>query len=396
MTVELTQTVERLLVAVSARTSALASARSAYAERLAPDYNVFDFISGRELQLSKVLAWLLDPKGNHAQGSRFLEAFVAAFVGWDDFDAANASVQVEAACGERRRIDILITSGRDAIAIENKPSAADQPGQLDHYLRYLDRFERRCLVYLTGTAEREPSLHSIAEHARIERVGKKELVTATYADLSPWLEISKGRCRAERVRGFIDDLQTYVLTRFGGFTDMTEKDALVELITRDSASVTAAFQVAAAWKVAADTLLERLHDQLVDHAPAGWAVEGELNHQRYSQILLFKREQPDVRFCLQFDNSGLRDCVYGVVLAPPNKAKSQVVADRLANSAFGPAPEDKPTAQWPWWRYATPDDAYFPAAYAWMQDAEVWREIQSGSLARRMWVLAPRLVEAAT
>lgn len=134
-----TEQASKLLPRAEARLAALDQARSAYAERLAPGYNVFDFIRPGELGLSEVIAWLLDPSGSHAQGDRFLQAFVRSCLGWQDFDAARATVRLEAHCGQQRRIDILIESGSAAIAIENKPWAEDQPNQVKDYLAFLNR-----------------------------------------------------------------------------------------------------------------------------------------------------------------------------------------------------------------------------------------------------------------
>ena len=61
-----------LLRTVSERQRGFAQARRLYSDRLAPEFNPFDFIAPNEIKLSRILAWLLNPKEKHGQGARFL------------------------------------------------------------------------------------------------------------------------------------------------------------------------------------------------------------------------------------------------------------------------------------------------------------------------------------
>lgn len=75
--------VAELLDRVSVQRAAFDRARAIYADRLAPSFNPFEFIETDELGLSRILCWLLDPKGSHAQGPCFLEAFTRQFsISW--------------------------------------------------------------------------------------------------------------------------------------------------------------------------------------------------------------------------------------------------------------------------------------------------------------------------
>lgn len=60
-----------LLRTVSERQRGFAQARRLYSDRLAPEFNPFDFIAPNEIKLSRILAWLLKPKENHGQGALF-------------------------------------------------------------------------------------------------------------------------------------------------------------------------------------------------------------------------------------------------------------------------------------------------------------------------------------
>ena len=71
--------VQALLRSLADQRAAFDAARRVYARRLAPDFNVFDFIAPDELRLSSILAWLLDPAGSHSQGNLFLVELLREF-----------------------------------------------------------------------------------------------------------------------------------------------------------------------------------------------------------------------------------------------------------------------------------------------------------------------------
>src|SRR5438552_10407097 len=105
---------------------------------LAPKFNVFDFILPDENRISDILACLLDPNGEHAQGELFLKKFlhhVCEIGELPYYDQISVTRENRTALLEknRRRMDIMIhVPGippviRDfGIAIENKPWAGEQ------------------------------------------------------------------------------------------------------------------------------------------------------------------------------------------------------------------------------------------------------------------------------
>ena len=60
---------------VGANQSAMLHAQRLYCDRLAPDFNPFDFIQPDEVGLSKILNWLLDPTGITAKEAAFFIYF---------------------------------------------------------------------------------------------------------------------------------------------------------------------------------------------------------------------------------------------------------------------------------------------------------------------------------
>ena len=148
---------------------------------LARRFNIFRYLRDDELGLSRIIADLLDPTGEHGQGTTFLEAMmellgVAAEAGDSVFDHSGAAaaatwrgrfsrlrstgtdkirvVQERGGLPKRRRIDITVDIPTDdgpfCLAFENKPYADDGPGQCSAYLEFLggQYGERFLLVYL--------------------------------------------------------------------------------------------------------------------------------------------------------------------------------------------------------------------------------------------------------
>ncbi|MDE0127821.1 MAG: PD-(D/E)XK nuclease family protein [Bryobacterales bacterium] len=151
---------------------------------LARRFNVFRYLRNDEHGLSEVIADLLDPAGEHGQGTSFLEAMQdlldvapgASDSGWSRHAASGRGSRMATWKGRfgrlgptatdkirvvrervlpgRKRIDIAVEIPTDAgpfcLAFENKPYADDQPGQCSDYLEFLDGEYRGrfLLVYL--------------------------------------------------------------------------------------------------------------------------------------------------------------------------------------------------------------------------------------------------------
>ncbi|MCY4397958.1 MAG: PD-(D/E)XK nuclease family protein [Gemmatimonadetes bacterium] len=151
---------------------------------LARRFNTFRYLRSDELGLSEIIADLLDPDGEHCQGTTFLESMLellevapeAPDSGRTRHSASGRGsrpatlerlagrlrstapdkirVVLERGLPGRRRIDITVDiatdDGRFCLAFENKPYADDQPRQCRDYLKFLDQEYRGrfLLVYL--------------------------------------------------------------------------------------------------------------------------------------------------------------------------------------------------------------------------------------------------------
>ena len=148
--------------------------------QLAQRFNVFDYLRTDELGLSRVIADLLNPLGRHGQGPVFLELLLRGlklpFATSERLD--HASVEVERVIKDGRRLDICVRIGNHCLAIENKPYAGDQPGQVDDYLRWLrsQEFESSLLIYLSH--KESPRLRR-ASSWRICKESRMRIISST-------------------------------------------------------------------------------------------------------------------------------------------------------------------------------------------------------------------------
>ena len=135
---------------------------------LARRFNIFRYLRDDELGLSRIIADLLDPTGEHGQGTTFLEAMMELLgVGPEACDPSRSGrevsggfdrrgrfgrlrstatdkirvVQERGGLPKRRRIDIAVDIPTDdgpfCLAFENRAYADDQPRQCRDYLEFL-------------------------------------------------------------------------------------------------------------------------------------------------------------------------------------------------------------------------------------------------------------------
>jgi hypothetical protein len=144
---------------ISAKTAAWRKEAEEASAATASELNVFRLLKLVDLEMyhTRFLGDLLNPKGSHGQGKRFLKSFaeITCPATIQDFvsnaDDIVTSIEYGTYFG---RFDILIESNRFLIVIENKIGTTDAPDQLYRYRTWLDRQRKvqpdnRLLFYLT-------------------------------------------------------------------------------------------------------------------------------------------------------------------------------------------------------------------------------------------------------
>ncbi|EKT4488679.1 PD-(D/E)XK nuclease family protein [Shewanella algae] len=111
---------------------------------------------------------LLNPKGKHYQGTRFLELFLEAIGRPNWLDLSSVTVLKEhCPDGQQDQIDLWITDGKRQIVIENKLNAQDQRRQVARYLEAVGATDSApaddtLFIYLTKNRQ-SPSTFGLGE-----------------------------------------------------------------------------------------------------------------------------------------------------------------------------------------------------------------------------------------
>ena len=115
------------------QTAQLNRAHAATAREERRAFNVFSMLRAEDDEVnlhSRFLFEVLNPQGTHGMGTAFLERFLAQ-AGLETFDVTTATVQ-----REYQSMDIFIANAvRQAVILENKLFAPDQPKQLQRYYK---------------------------------------------------------------------------------------------------------------------------------------------------------------------------------------------------------------------------------------------------------------------
>ena len=379
----LTSNYRLLLGIVKANRDSFERARALYRDQLAPEFNPFQFIEPDELKLSRIIGWLLDPNASHGQGWLFLKAFTAALgLEWTQAMCASATVRLEAPTRRltrhNRRIDILIVSGTEALAIENKPWAGDQAAQVSDYLSHLgSEYHASTLLYLCGYAQNAGG-QSISPEEHEAAVSNKRLIEWNFSTFADWLDTVLSQCKADRVRSFIQAFIAYLRAEFEGAEDVSEHTHMVDQITRDSTLLGSALDLLQAGDSLYDALCEQLQSQIEAAAKdRGWQAACNLNRSPYAGIRLMFPEVPDYSFSLEFQSSPFNRMIFGVQGQPEGLESRPQIQQRLTASHG----KGSSSAHWAWFRQVREDEPQLPLPANWTIAKSPWLGIATGETA---------------
>ncbi|MBF8223645.1 PDDEXK-like family protein [Halomonas sp. 328] len=192
-----------------------------------PGFNLFTTLRGGndEVRLhSRFLAALLNPRAHGLGAAPLNELLERCAIR----DFALEGVRVEC---ERWNIDILVTNARrQALLIENKIHADDQPEQLVRYHRRLREAGYREIHVRYLTLEgRDPREDSLGELRDLEAGSYGAL--GYYADLVPWLEFCLGRAALDPpLRESLAQYRQLILQLTGHDMDNAHLETLAETL----------------------------------------------------------------------------------------------------------------------------------------------------------------------
>lgn len=349
---------------------------------VAPDFNVFSALRVNEVRLSAMLAELLDPRGRHGQGARFLDLFlgrlerlttqrtVGAHVAalrsaWSDEGKIRIVTEhrTDRSADPHRRLDILIEGAGWCVGIENKPWAADQPAQLEDYANDL---AARChdkhwiLLYLSADGA-QPAEQSIPEAKRRPMQECGHYHALSYRDdISDWLRACVTAAEAERVRGVLRDFAAYVESKFtkgAGRREALRMDEIVTHALANEAHCEVAVRVGHALPRLRDRLLQLLSVRVSELVTASGhytvATDGvnwaEAPSTRYAGLSYRSRHWPArIAVRLEAEGAGATNCIFGVV-APSGPVQDDL-RKRLSDRCSEVLGEHKTSADWACYR----------------------------------------------
>jgi hypothetical protein len=364
-----------------------------FAPQLAPRFNSFNFICPDEMKLSKILAMLLNPKGDHAQGDLFLRLFFSEIDIAYPSDTNRIEVDFEVATNKSRRIDIVVTfDNHFGLAIENKPWAYDQNKQLSDYAKHMEsKFgENWCLIYLSGT-DSNPKEDSATFAQIAEWKSKNQYQKINFRHIVEWLKNCEARCKADHVRHFLRDFIDYCENEFLGETNMVDADFINDYALKDKENL----ELALAFGQQMNAIKEKLFEKFLKDLESALSValpdwkfwrEHGLGYGTTSnnKVKFRKPEWQNYALAIDFDRNSFYWGIWKRNEKTPDLPKNTIEnLNGLLKNKSG-----KGNSYWSWY-------CYFPEPYRnWSIKIEPWIAIQSGEMAKMVITEIVKLAEA--
>lgn len=228
-------------------------------------FNPASLLLRREVDLSRVIAWMLDPLGNHREGGAFLSRFLEAVGITNIVDVNLARVRLEVPRFANHepvgRVDIEVSHPRFLLLIENKPTAALGFMQLERYTSSLlaDRVRRGAVVMLPGSGWTEDELQ------RITRLGV--IVLRLGDEVQKWIVDCREIARTPVVKLFLDGLQQDLEERYAGRGSKYMRE-LVDLMLETPDALAAAVAVMNAREALSDQMTRRFASMVAERSDA--------------------------------------------------------------------------------------------------------------------------------
>ena len=346
-------------------------------------FNPFQFMRTDEMGLSKILAFLLDPKEAHGQGDLFLNSFLK-FINKHQFLAyEKVNIYLEKPTNRNRRHDIFIEGVLDnkrvwAISIENKlQGAVDQKGQMNDYAEDLKNYtaESYFLIYLPVFSD-NPSKESISEEHWLELITNKKAMILSASMIMQWLDNTV--IIAPAVKQFCNDFKKFLSEDIMGNTQDTND--LVTYLLDNEQALDSALKVIdttnTLYEKLGDILVEQLTEKFERYYPDLRAFKFECCKVRHHSNSLFgiSIQRDDVNFgvAIEFGKTWLEDCYYGFYCH--KKVHPQLY--QYLHNCFSDLRDNTGLKSNQWWiGWRSFDEAYIN----W--DAEVLAKITTGELA---------------
>ncbi|MBB4155647.1 hypothetical protein GGQ80_003572 [Sphingomonas jinjuensis] len=330
--------------------------------RINVGFNPITLLMSREIDISRVIGWMLAPDGSHAAGTGYLALFLK-LCGIDDaLNPALARVRLEVprkASGNLvGRVDIEVTHPVFTLLIENKPWAGFGPSQLERYAKSLSAEEEHTgkVVALLGAGWTGQAARDVASRCSCAlRLG---------LEVRDWVAACRRLPADERVQQFLADFERYLDERHAGAWSK-ESTMLTELLTKSCSSVEAAVRIMDARDALTQVVGERFTIELRRRAreaglpdTAPLADERPLFGHHKHGIIRLGLGHPKLDFAISADSGYFRDVAVGVCTRKETPALRRIYAGEISRlvALLGPG-EQENGEWWPWWEHIQALDA---------------------------------------
>ncbi|AVZ85543.1 MULTISPECIES: PD-(D/E)XK nuclease family protein [unclassified Acinetobacter] len=391
--------ISKLLNQVSYELKALELARQKYKKQLAPNFSIFNYIYTDEMMLSRIIADLLNPSGDHAQGHLFLSLFLHQLDLPDDWrninlDHADITVQTEKTIRNGRRMDIYIhikiAQQSYGICIENKPFAADGDQQLQDYANEMSFLfpQNWHLVYLSGYGN-EPAEHSVKPEILKSWLDQKNFSHITFPDLISWLKQALTECQNDKVIYFIKEFKHYIEKEFLSMNDISEQNHILNIILQDPQHIQATFELLGVKDQLQDSLIHKLEQQLQSAVhQKGWYITDHISRDHWTGLNIFYTQKHKLCFRIEFNHYNYRGFFIGIAKREENLAAPELF-HQIHSTISELFPHEK-VKQSEWWAtYIDQKDIW-----DWQTHTHVWSMIESGELCQRITQYAELIYQA--
>lgn len=290
-------------------------------------FRPFALFHPNEVDLSRLMAFLLDPSETHGQGMTFLSLFLQQ-AGLPDSIADAGAVRVwteDTLSTGNGRADIRVDyTRRDSIRmhllIENKPWAGDGNRQIARYAEHMKKAYREnwAIVYMPST-ERDPDALAIDPEYLRELRGIAQFTSLPYMasqgekSIARWLECCAQQCEADGPRGFIRDFCYYINENVSNDGELRMSNAersvsriVLEFLQRRDDDVSIALEVEKALRSLRESLAldvaNTIADQVQKQLGGGWVVDRRFSNEIYSGLNVRRASWPSGQ------NSRAQDC----------------------------------------------------------------------------------------
>jgi len=238
-------------------------------------YNIFAVtrMVTKEVEMCRVLADVLNPKGLHGQESAYLNLFmdmiVRPLVGnaqKTGFSWSRASAIPQYYTDEGRFIDIVISAPDVFIPIEVKINASEEENQLSHYAAFSKKKNQGGgfpVLFITPTGR----------FSQDTALDKNDYVSVSFKEhIIPWLEeCCKLKSTPESVQAILKQYIT-AINLFCGYAEDGMESAINDLIMESSENYEAAFLIAKTiegfenkiWDIFKDKIDKLVRSQITD------------------------------------------------------------------------------------------------------------------------------------